>query len=82
MINLIDPAQNASVTVSALNQIQPEEIPCKEHVVSDKTISFEGGHIAETMSKDNFSSSLSMKTRNVKDIHFQMALQQFALQKR
>ncbi|MBT2659353.1 hypothetical protein J7E81_29960 [Bacillus sp. ISL-18] len=81
---MIDPSQNATVTVAALNQLQAVDIPCGkvEQHVSDKTISFEGSHIAKTMSQDNFNSALRMKTRNVKDIHLQMALQQFNLKER
>lgn len=84
MINLIDPAHNDSVTVSALNQLHAVEIPCNENSqhLSDKTISFEGSHIAKTMSQDNFSSALKMKTPNVKEIHLHMALQQYKLQEK
>jgi hypothetical protein len=84
MLNLIDPTINETVTVSALNQLQHIEIPCREliHHVSDKTISLEGSHIAKTMSQGNYNSALRMKTHNVKDIHLQMAFQQFRLQER
>lgn len=84
MLMLIDPKMNEQVTVNALKQVQPVEIPCKsiEMIMGEKEIAIEGHHTAMSMASDNFSSALRMKAANVREIHLHMALQQVHLQDR
>lgn len=84
MLLLMDPALNEKVTVSALHQIQPVEIPCQSFVnpMGDQAIALEARTTAKAMAHDNFSSALMMKAPNVREIHVQMALQQVSLQER
>ncbi|MBB6449661.1 hypothetical protein HNR44_001639 [Geomicrobium halophilum] len=84
MLMLMDPERNEEVDVSALHQLQPTDIPCKQSFsyMNEQNIAFEARNTAMTMAQDNFNSSLSMNAQNVRNIHLQMALQQFGLQSR
>jgi hypothetical protein len=78
MLKLMDPEHNENVSVLALNQVEPVDIPCPEPIlrVGDKNILLEAHNTAKSMALDNFSSALKVKATNVKSIHVQMALQQ------
>jgi hypothetical protein len=82
MLMLMDPKINEQVTVSALFQKQPVEIPCQPvwNQMGEKEITIEARNTAMSMATDNFSSALRMKAHNVRDIHFNMALQQVKIQ--
>lgn len=84
MLMLMDPKINEQVSVSALFQIQPVEIPCQPLSIQmgQKEITIEARNTAMSMATDNFSSAIRMKAHNVRDIHIQMALQQVKIQER
>jgi hypothetical protein len=84
MLLLIDPNSNDKITVADLNKVEPATIQCSDSKLTnnDKNIALELRNTSMTMAHGNFSSALRMKTENVRDIHFHMALQQVSLQQR
>jgi hypothetical protein len=84
MLALMDPKLNEQITIAALNQIQPVDIPCQQVSIpmGEQEITLELQHTAKTMASDNFSSALRMKAGNIRDIHVQMALQQVQIKEK
>ncbi|MBT2690912.1 hypothetical protein J7I93_22495 [Bacillus sp. ISL-47] len=82
MISLMDPQVNENIGVEALTEVKPVPIDCKSPVtqLTQQNIAIEGRHTARSMALDNFTSALSMKAENIKNIHVQMALQQARIQ--
>jgi spore coat protein CotF len=82
MLKLIDPKTYGPITIQDVQQMNPVQIPChsSEMRMSEKSLAYENRNTAKTMALDYFTSALRMKDPNVRNVHFQMALQQVALQ--
>src|SRR5699024_2821422 len=82
MLALINPHQNKFVELKPLSEyMRPNFIAERQGTNGvDKWIALEGQTTAQSMSNDNYTSALMMKSQHVKAIHVQMALQQLAIQ--
>lgn len=86
MLALINPQQNGYIEIPHLNEYN---INCYPQVVKEqkgnpdnKWIALESHNTAKSMANENFSSALMMNNQNVRHLHVEMALQQFALQRK
>src|SRR5699024_9269135 len=84
MLALINPHQNGYVELPHLNEYSMNyypQVPEEQKVnTNNKWIALETHNTAKSMSNENYISALMMKNQNVRNIHAEMALQQFTLQ--
>lgn len=84
MLALINPDHSGYVELPHLNEYNIngywQVLKESGHFDNNKWIALESYNTAKSMSNENYISSLMMKNQNVRIIHAQMALQQFALQ--
>jgi len=84
MLALINPHQNGYIQLQQLNEYtmnsHPHVLEGQEGNADNKWIASESHNTAQSMSNENYISALTMKNQNIRNIHSEIALQQFTLQ--